>query len=62
MLTTTMASTTGGASLKAAIDRVEAKGVVVIYGNSSGEPRESAHAVIASWEMNSPFSASASAS
>jgi NADPH:quinone reductase-like Zn-dependent oxidoreductase len=28
----------GGASLKAAIDRVEAKGVVVIYGNSSGEP------------------------
>ncbi len=29
---------TGGASLKAAIDRIEAKGVVVIYGNSSGEP------------------------
>jgi NADPH2:quinone reductase len=28
----------GGASLKAAIDRVAAKGVVVIYGNSSGEP------------------------
>jgi NADPH:quinone reductase-like Zn-dependent oxidoreductase len=27
----------GGASLKAAIERVEAKGVVVIYGNSSGE-------------------------
>jgi NADPH2:quinone reductase len=28
----------GGASLKAAIDRVEAKGVVVMFGNSSGEP------------------------
>lgn len=28
----------GGASLTAAISRVEAKGVVVIYGNSSGEP------------------------
>jgi NADPH:quinone reductase len=28
----------GGASLSAAIARVEAKGVVVIYGNSSGEP------------------------
>jgi NADPH2:quinone reductase len=28
----------GGASLTAAIARVEAKGVVVIYGNSSGEP------------------------
>ena len=28
---------TGGASLTAAIERVEAKGVVVIYGNSSGE-------------------------
>jgi NADPH2:quinone reductase len=28
----------GGASLKAAIERIEAKGVVVIYGNSSGEP------------------------
>jgi NADPH:quinone reductase len=27
----------GGASLKAAIDRIEAKGVVVMYGNSSGE-------------------------
>jgi NADPH2:quinone reductase len=27
----------GGASLKAAIERIEAKGVVVIYGNSSGE-------------------------
>src|SRR5580704_15499357 len=28
----------GGASLKAAIERIEAKGVVVIYGNSSGAP------------------------
>jgi NADPH2:quinone reductase len=28
----------GGASLTAAIARVETKGVVVIYGNSSGEP------------------------
>lgn len=28
----------GGASLTAAIARIEAKGVVVIYGNSSGEP------------------------
>src|SRR5580698_11428077 len=28
----------GGASLTAAIGKVEAKGVVVIYGNSSGEP------------------------
>src|ERR1700683_2558628 len=28
----------GGTSLAAAIARVEAKGVVVIYGNSSGEP------------------------
>ena len=28
----------GGASLTAALARVEAKGVVVIYGNSSGEP------------------------
>jgi NADPH:quinone reductase len=28
----------GGASLTAAIARVEAKGVVVMYGNSSGEP------------------------
>src|SRR5258708_29133931 len=28
----------GGASLSAAIARIEAKGVVVIYGNSSGEP------------------------
>src|SRR5690349_11643712 len=30
----------GGRSLKAAIDRVEAKGMVVIFGNSSGEPTE----------------------
>lgn len=30
----------GGASLKAAIERVEARGVVVIFGNSSGEPTE----------------------
>lgn len=30
----------GGASLKAAIDRVEAKGVIVAFGNSSGEPTE----------------------
>ena len=30
----------GGKSLKAAIDRVEAKGTVVIFGNSSGEPTE----------------------
>jgi NADPH2:quinone reductase len=28
----------GGASLTAAIARIEAKGIVVIYGNSSGEP------------------------
>ncbi|HVC53902.1 MAG TPA: zinc-binding dehydrogenase [Stellaceae bacterium] len=28
----------GGASLKAAIERVEARGTVVIYGNSSGQP------------------------
>ncbi|MBV8775726.1 MAG: zinc-binding dehydrogenase, partial [Alphaproteobacteria bacterium] len=28
----------GGASLTAALQRVEAKGVIVIYGNSSGEP------------------------
>jgi NADPH:quinone reductase-like Zn-dependent oxidoreductase len=28
----------GGASLKTAIDRVEAKGTIVIYGNSSAEP------------------------
>ena len=30
----------GGASLKAAIERVEAKGAVVVFGNSSGEPTE----------------------
>lgn len=30
----------GGRSLKAAIDRVETKGTVVIFGNSSGEPTE----------------------
>src|SRR3954468_12457950 len=30
----------GGRSLKAAIDRVEAKGTVVIFGNSSGEPTD----------------------
>jgi NADPH:quinone reductase-like Zn-dependent oxidoreductase len=30
----------GGRSLRAAIDRVEAKGTVVIFGNSSGEPTE----------------------
>jgi NADPH:quinone reductase-like Zn-dependent oxidoreductase len=30
----------GGRSLKAAIDRVEARGTVVIFGNSSGEPTE----------------------
>jgi NADPH:quinone reductase len=30
----------GGRSLKAAINRVEAKGRVVIFGNSSGEPTE----------------------
>jgi NADPH:quinone reductase-like Zn-dependent oxidoreductase len=30
----------GGASLKAAIERVEAKGTVVVFGNSSGEPTE----------------------
>ncbi|MBV9583416.1 MAG: zinc-binding dehydrogenase [Alphaproteobacteria bacterium] len=28
----------GGASLAAAIERIEAKGTIVIYGNSSGEP------------------------
>jgi NADPH:quinone reductase-like Zn-dependent oxidoreductase len=28
----------GGASLSAAIERIEAKGTVVVYGNSSGEP------------------------
>jgi NADPH:quinone reductase len=30
----------GGASLKAAIQRVEAKGAVVVFGNSSGQPTE----------------------
>jgi len=30
----------GGASLKAAIERVEHRGTVVIFGNSSGEPTE----------------------
>jgi NADPH2:quinone reductase len=30
----------GGRSLKAAIDRVEARGTVVVFGNSSGEPTE----------------------
>jgi NADPH2:quinone reductase len=30
----------GGASLKAAIERIEARGVIVVYGNSSGEPTE----------------------
>jgi NADPH:quinone reductase-like Zn-dependent oxidoreductase len=30
----------GGSSLKAAIDRVEPKGTVVVFGNSSGEPTE----------------------
>ena len=30
----------GGASLKAAIERVEHRGTVVIFGNSSGEPAE----------------------
>jgi NADPH2:quinone reductase len=30
----------GGASLKAAIERVDHRGVVVIFGNSSGEPTE----------------------
>jgi NADPH:quinone reductase len=30
----------GGRSLKAAIDRIEAKGTVVVFGNSSGEPTE----------------------
>lgn len=29
---------TGGASLTAAMQRIEAKGVIVLYGNSSGEP------------------------
>jgi NADPH2:quinone reductase len=30
----------GGRSLQAAIDRVEAKGTIVVFGNSSGEPTE----------------------
>ncbi len=30
----------GGSSLKAAIERVEPKGTVVVFGNSSGEPTE----------------------
>ena len=30
----------GGASLTAAIERIEAKGTIVVYGNSSGEPTE----------------------
>src|SRR5580693_2567262 len=30
----------GGASLKAAIERIEARGVIVVYGNSSGESTE----------------------
>jgi NADPH2:quinone reductase len=30
----------GGTSLKAAIERIEARGVIVVYGNSSGEPTE----------------------
>ena len=30
----------GGASLKAAIERVEARGTIVAFGNSSGEPTE----------------------
>src|SRR4029077_15696648 len=30
----------GGASLKAAIERVDPRGIVVIFGNSSGEPTE----------------------
>jgi NADPH:quinone reductase len=30
----------GGASLKAAIQRIEPKGVVVVFGNSSGQPTE----------------------
>src|SRR5207248_10616278 len=28
----------GGASLTAAVERIEARGTVVVYGNSSGEP------------------------
>src|SRR5205807_5736178 len=30
----------GGASLRAAIERIEALGVIVVYGNSSGAPTE----------------------
>jgi NADPH:quinone reductase len=30
----------GGSSLKAALERIEARGTVVIFGNSSGEPTE----------------------
>ncbi len=30
----------GGASLKAAIERIEARGTIVVYGNSSGEPTD----------------------
>jgi NADPH2:quinone reductase len=30
----------GGASLKAAIERIESRGTIVVYGNSSGEPTE----------------------
>lgn len=30
----------GGASMRAAIERIEAKGTIVVYGNSSGEPSE----------------------
>src|SRR5438270_2614232 len=30
----------GGASLKAAIEKIEAKGTIVVYGNSSGEPTD----------------------
>jgi NADPH:quinone reductase len=30
----------GGASLKAAIERIEARGTIVVFGNSSGEPTE----------------------
>jgi NADPH:quinone reductase len=30
----------GGASLTAAIERIEAKGTIVVYGNSSGEPTQ----------------------
>jgi NADPH2:quinone reductase len=30
----------GGASLKAAIERIEARGTIVVFGNSSGEPAE----------------------